>query len=143
MSTKYSKTFLQRRLELLAMDTGWNVTGPVHVAGRSIVGRVFLQKAPAGNRWRIVEIVNDRGGEHNISDTLTPSELVEWMNGAMWVFEQFNKAKRVAEPTDPREPDYSRSGVFINHNCWRCDSGRKPCIKNNPRDCDTLHARND
>ncbi len=47
------------------------------------------------------------------------------------------------KPLDPREPDYSRSGVFIDHNCWRCDSGKKPCIKSNPRDCDTLHARND
>jgi len=46
-------------------------------------------------------------------------------------------------PVDPRDPDYSREGVFVDHNCWRCDSGKKPCIKGNPRDCDTLHARND
>jgi hypothetical protein len=44
---------------------------------------------------------------------------------------------------DPRDPDYSRSGVFVDHNCYVCDSGKKPCVKSNPRDCDTLRARND
>ena len=44
---------------------------------------------------------------------------------------------------DPRDPDYSREGVFVYHNCVRCDSGRLPCIKGNPRDCSTLRARND
>jgi hypothetical protein len=40
-------------------------------------------------------------------------------------------------------PDYSRKGVFQDHNCWRCKSGELPCVKGNPRDCETLHARND
>lgn len=46
---------------------------------------------------------------------------------------------------DPREPDYSRKGIFQTHNCWRCQSGERPCIKGkgNERDCDSLHARND
>jgi hypothetical protein len=49
----------------------------------------------------------------------------------------------VSKKLDPRDPDYSREGVFQDHNCYVCDSGKKPCVKDNPRDCDTLHARND
>jgi hypothetical protein len=48
-----------------------------------------------------------------------------------------------APKPDPRDPDYSRKGVFQDHNCYRCKNGTQPCIKANPRDCDTLHARND
>ena len=46
---------------------------------------------------------------------------------------------------DPRDPDYSREGIFQDHNCWRCKSGALPCVKGkgNERNCDTLHARND
>ena len=32
-------------------------------------------------------------------------------------------------PLDPREPDYSREGVFIYHNCSGCADGKKHCIK--------------
>jgi hypothetical protein len=31
-------------------------------------------------------------------------------------------AGRDSKP-DPRDPDYSRKGVFVYHNCWRCRSG--------------------
>ena len=44
---------------------------------------------------------------------------------------------------DPREPDHSRPGIFAYHNCYRCEHGKKPCLKGNPRDCDNLFARND
>ena len=44
---------------------------------------------------------------------------------------------------DPRDPDYSREGLFQTHNCWRCKSGTEPCVIGNPRDCENLHARND
>lgn len=40
-------------------------------------------------------------------------------------------------------PDYSREGVFVYHNCWRCDDGKKPCPKGNPRNCENPHARDD
>ena len=49
----------------------------------------------------------------------------------------------IAPPVDPRDPDPSRPGVFADHNCSVCDDGRRPCVRNNPRDCDTLFARND
>ncbi len=88
---KYTKAFLERRLELLALDTGWNVQGPVWVDGKAIVGRVFLQKAPVGNRWRIVEMATAGGGEFNHTDTLSPAELVEWTGGAMWAFQEMKR----------------------------------------------------
>lgn len=43
----------------------------------------------------------------------------------------------------PMDPDYSRTGVFVDHNCWKCSSGEKPCVVGNPRSCEYLHARND
>jgi hypothetical protein len=51
--------------------------------------------------------------------------------------------EQILKPVDPRDPDPSRSGVFVDHNCYRCKDGTLPCVKGNPRDCDTLHARND
>lgn len=45
---------------------------------------------------------------------------------------------------DPRDPDYSRQGVFQTHNCYRCKDGERPCVRGgNPRRCEFLHARND
>jgi hypothetical protein len=44
---------------------------------------------------------------------------------------------------DPREPDHSRSGIFVYHNCSRCDSGKKPCVQGSPRQCDNPIARDD
>lgn len=51
-----------------------------------------------------------------------------------------------APALDPRDPDPSREGVFRDHNCARCKSGAQPerCPNpGNPRNCDTLYARND
>lgn len=48
------------------------------------------------------------------------------------------------KPRDPRDPDYSRTGIFVYHNCWRCDSGRKPCVDpSGTRNCPYPHARDD
>jgi hypothetical protein len=44
---------------------------------------------------------------------------------------------------DPRDPDPSREGIFRNHNCWKCQSGKKPCINGSPSRCDYPQARND
>lgn len=46
------------------------------------------------------------------------------------------------EPLDPRDPDYSREGIFVHHNCSRCQHGAKPCVQGNPSRCDNPHARN-
>lgn len=36
------------------------------------------------------------------------------------------------------------SGVFRDHNCYRCKDGVEPCVRRgNPRMCEYLHARND
>lgn len=51
---------------------------------------------------------------------------------------------KTTEPaTDPRDPDYTREGLFQYHNCYRCEHGKKPCVQGSPRQCDNLHARND
>lgn len=44
---------------------------------------------------------------------------------------------------DPRDPDYTRTGMFVLHNCWRCKSGKRPCVRGNPNQCEYPHARND
>lgn len=44
---------------------------------------------------------------------------------------------------DPRDPDPTREGVFRDHNCYRCDSGAKPCATGNAGTCDYKRARND
>ena len=44
---------------------------------------------------------------------------------------------------DPRDPDYSRKGIFIHHNCYRCNDGTLPCVRGNPNSCEFPHARND
>lgn len=51
---------------------------------------------------------------------------------------------RIEKPAiDPRDPDHSREGMFVLHNCWRCQNGAKPCVKSDPRQCEYPHARND
>lgn len=52
----------------------------------------------------------------------------------------------VAQPSDPRDPDYSRPGIFAHHNCSRCKNGtdlsRCPTPER-PGNCGYPHARND
>jgi hypothetical protein len=35
------------------------------------------------------------------------------------------------------------TGIFRDHNCAYCDSGKKPCRQGHPNRCDYPHARND
>lgn len=51
--------------------------------------------------------------------------------------------QRDLPPLDPRDPDHTKTGVFIYHNCARCRSGALPCVKGAPHLCDNLHARDD
>ena len=44
---------------------------------------------------------------------------------------------------DPRDPDYSREGIFQTHNCWKCKDGAKSCVQGAPNRCEYPHARND
>ena len=59
------------------------------------------------------------------------------------LFQSILQAHGAPPPVDPRDPDNSRSGVFVYHNCWKCQDGAKPCVVGNPRNCENLHARND
>lgn len=44
---------------------------------------------------------------------------------------------------DPRDPDHSRHGIFVHHNCWKCREGERPCAEGNPSRCSFPIARND
>lgn len=46
-------------------------------------------------------------------------------------------------PIDPREDDPSREGIFRSHNCWRCQSGAKPCARGATNRCEYPRARDD
>lgn len=65
----------------------------------------------------------------------------------LWVWEDMLKAaapsEEVRAPLDPRDPDPSRPGIFRDHNCSYCQSGKSPCIQGNPNQCEYPHARND
>lgn len=50
---------------------------------------------------------------------------------------------REAAHIDPRDPHPTRQGIFRDHNCWRCDSGAKPCVRGATNRCEYPHARND
>lgn len=45
-------------------------------------------------------------------------------------------------PTDSREPDPNRFGIFRDHNCWKCKNGALPCVEGR-NGCSYPHARND
>ena len=53
----------------------------------------------------------------------------------------YDKAQRTI--VDSRDPDHSRTGIFVMHNCWRCDDGKKPCVQGGPHRCEFPHARDD
>jgi hypothetical protein len=44
---------------------------------------------------------------------------------------------------DPREPDHSREGIFVYHNCSRCKDGTLPCVQGAVWNCEYPHARDD
>lgn len=45
---------------------------------------------------------------------------------------------------DPRDPDYSRHPwIFVHHNCWRCDDGKRKCVQGSPNTCEFPRARNE
>lgn len=37
----------------------------------------------------------------------------------------------------------AKTGMFVNHSCWKCGDGARPCISGDPRQCEYPHARND
>ena len=54
--------------------------------------------------------------------------------------------KKVSPKVDPRDPDYSRPGIFAHHNCWKCKNGSQPNLcptPDRPGNCGYPHARND
>lgn len=39
---------------------------------------------------------------------------------------KYDKERRTITSPDPRDPDYTRVGMFVLHNCSRCKDGREP-----------------
>lgn len=60
----------------------------------------------------------------------------------LWLKEGLQMASGSKPTLDPRDPDHSREGIFVYHNCWKCDSGKKPCPYG-VHNCEYPHARND
>lgn len=46
-------------------------------------------------------------------------------------------------PYAPPRGYVSRPAIMRDHNCSRCDSGRKACVEGGHGRCSWLHARND
>ncbi len=51
--------------------------------------------------------------------------------------------QRRAPITLPKLSLRDGSGIFRDHNCWKCKDGALPCAVNNPRQCEYPHAKND
>lgn len=60
-----------------------------------------------------------------------------------WERNERLRKRRLQKAADPRDPDYSRPGIFATHNCWKCSDGAKPCVQGGPHRCEYPHARND
>jgi len=76
----------------------------------------------------------------------TCGEIFEDSKDLMFHIRQWASAcHRVAlQPKlDPRDPDYSREGIFQTHNCWMCDHGRLKCVNGSYSQCSYPRARND
>ena len=56
---------------------------------------------------------------------------------------KYDKERRTITAPDPRDPDYTRVGMFVLHNCARCKDGREACVAGNPRQCEYPPARTD
>ncbi len=50
---------------------------------------------------------------------------------------------KMRETEKAMEPDHSREGIFVYHNCHRCDHGKKPCVQGGSHRCEYPRARND
>jgi hypothetical protein len=72
-------------------------------------------------------------------------ELRNAVSDLTQLLEQIERAdtSQVVTKPDPRDPDYTKDGIFRFHNCWRCRDGKLKCAQGNPRQCSMPHARND
>ena len=71
------------------------------------------------------------------------SRLGQELIGIARAMNAVQRASLPTRPVDPRDPDHSREGMFVYHNCYRCDSGAQPCVNGSPNGCEYLRARND
>lgn len=39
--------------------------------------------------------------------------------------------------------DNTKTGIFRDHSCWKCNDGARPCVQSRPGLCEYPHARND
>jgi hypothetical protein len=88
-----------------------------------------------------------------------PADAIDWahqqgqalqrgaaVRDCLWTPDEIKAAVEYNKTADPREPRRLLPGmhpIFRDHNCSRCKSGEKPCVRGNPSQCDWPHARND
>jgi hypothetical protein len=68
---------------------------------------------------------------------MTTQQLLTLRIAALTAMNADDRAKILA-----LSPDYSRTGIFVLHNCSRCKDGTKPCVQGNARQCAYPIARN-
>jgi len=83
--------YMQARFKRVCKAMGWDCeselwtrTGDDNIA---TAGRVFIEKAPMHAFYRVVQFVNDGGGERHVSDNMTGKELDAWFAGILLVSE--------------------------------------------------------
>lgn len=87
MSNKITIEFLRRRFErVICPAMGWVYSETLQPS----ISHVFIEKAQAANRWRVVMRPKGTSGERNISDNLTKSELLAFTDGLLYAAEIFN-----------------------------------------------------
>lgn len=84
------KELVYRKFDVIAHLFGWDHIGPRWMPDpawphkqRAVVGRVWFEKHGRANRYSIVEMTNDLGGEHDIRGYVSGEELCEWMDGCL------------------------------------------------------------
>lgn len=80
---------IRRHFELAAKAMGWDIAGPQWIGqdergSIAKVGHVRLDKRGRADRWEIVYITNDRGGEHTIRYVCSGAEMFAWLEGVQW-----------------------------------------------------------
>ena len=82
--------------------------------------------------------------EFNVPKSPTQSELDnEERERIAAEADNFGLSETAQAWRDSRDPDPTKTGMFVLHNCWRCQNGAARCVFGNPRQCEYLHARND
>jgi hypothetical protein len=51
--------------------------------------------------------------------------------------------ERNTHVSSPDDAPAEATGIFRDHSCWKCQDGKKACVRGTPTRCEYPHARND